>query len=224
MRRYRGRLRTTRRCKEMKSAMQSVSTMPAIVPVSRLRAMERGVVRVAPGVVLVLIAWSVVRPLRFTPSAVSNRIVDYSLLALMVPVAVAGMLLVVQGLRWMAMALWPARLEIRADEHAVTMRLGPIGSRRIANETIDLRYPFEMEGDPDIGDDVYESFLSPERQMASILPRMFHDAEKRRLDNLVFYYSGQDVETCIAALRPYVEYMRRGRPAIDTGDDDDGAL
>lgn len=183
------------------------------LPVSRPRALERAVFRLAPGLLLMFIALQVVRGLQFQPSAVRNRITDYSLAIVMAPVIVAGLALIWTGGRWLVASLWPGRLDIVAEQGALDFRLGPFGRRVYPPEEIDVRYLFEMSGDfGDDEDDIYESLQPPEEQQARYLPRIRHTHTNERLDQRIMHYVRMGERNAADALRPFIDAHRRDRP------------
>ena len=186
----------------------------AYIPVSRGRALERALLRIPPGAVLILIAVRVVSELKFTPSGVSNRITEYSVALIMLVVALTGLILVLRGLRWLALALWPAAVGITADAGALTFRMGPFGTRRYPTDALDVSYAFERSVDADDDDNLYESFLDPEVQMESYLPRIVHPDASVPLERLILHYARGTERQLAVALRPFTDDMRRNRPNI----------
>ena len=186
----------------------------AYIPVSRGRALERALLRIPPGAVLILIAVRVVSELKFTPSGVSNRITEYSVALIMLVVALTGLILVLRGLRWLALALWPAAVGITADAGALTFRMGPFGTRRYPTDALDVSYAFERSVDTEDDDNLYESFLDPEVQMENYLPRIVHPDASVPLERLILHYARGTERQLAVALRPFTDDMRRNRPNI----------
>lgn len=186
----------------------------ARLPVSRGRAFLRAVLSAGPGLFMALLSLRFIGGLSFTPTATSNRITEYSLTLVLLPVAAGGLLLTFSGLRWLVMVLWPGRLEIVADVDALTFHLGPMGSARYETRRLDVRYLFEIPGDETDAAAIYESLLEPEVQMAEFLPRIRYSGEPDRLDRRILYFIGAGEKQAAAALRPFIDHLRRHRPAL----------
>ena len=195
----------------------------ARIAVPRSRALERALMRLVPGWFLLLVAYRVLIALNFSASGITNRITEYSITVVILPLAIAGLVLVLRGLRWLAMALWPGRLCIVADADVLTFDLGPMGRHRYPTDRLDVRYLFEM---PDNSQDegmTYEAYLDPRQQMEELLPRIRFPGEPDALEERITYYATGTEKQLAETLRPFVEYMRRDRddPPEDGEDDND---
>lgn len=194
----------------------------AWVPVSRSRAFERALFRLGPGAFLLCAGWWVIGRLNLTPSAVSNRITEYSLLAICLPIMLTALAAALTGFRWLLLALWPARIGIAADADAVVFHLGPMGTKRYDATRIEVRYLFELPRDAAIEDDmIYESLLPARVQMDNHLPYMSHPAAPQRLDRLIIHYARASEKQLAATLRPFTTHMRRDRPEPDDEKEDE---
>ncbi len=180
------------------------------IPVSRSRAVERGLVRLGPGVFAVLIAVYIVMDLNFTPTGVSNRLTEYCLATAMVPVFLAGLALAVSGSRWILLGVWPGQLLIVATADAITLHLGPMGRFIYDTDALKVTYPFEETGDPG-GDEVpvYESLLHPAEQMATLLPRIVHTGTSERIEREIMRFTRLPESSLIETLRPFIDNVRR---------------
>lgn len=155
--------------------------------------------------------------LSFTPSGVSNRITEYSLVALILPMSVAGAMLAWRGLRWLLTAVWPGPVEIVAERTGLTFCLGPMGTSRHDAAHLEAKYPFELLLDGDeLDDSVYEAHLPPEQQQAEFLPRIRDLHTKRRLDRNLVAYTAQSPERLSTQLRPLLDAWRQLR-STDAG-------
>lgn len=148
----------------------------------------------------------VFRSLDFSPAGGSHRLVDVSLLIAVLPVAVGAVYLLVLGLRWIALAVWPTSVGVVATSDALILRLGPFGIRRFDVARLDLKYAFELTGDEDDGG--FESFLPEKEQMAMFLPRMLHPTYKERIDLLILKFAGGSESDVADALRPAFDRWR----------------
>jgi hypothetical protein len=167
--------------------------------------------RLTPGAALLLLTFRLVGGLNFAPSAMTNRITEYATVAVMIPVGLVGILLSIVGLRWLVTACWPGRVAIVADATGITFRLGPMGTAHHRINDIDMRYPFENDDDED--DDLPdESLLSPEEQMAYLLPKMTCANQIEPLDRLIVRYAGATEHQLAAELKPFIEYARSNQP------------
>ena len=184
------------------------SSLPVRLSVSRSRAFERALLTLPAGLFLVFLALQLFSGLRFTPTAVSNRITDYSLAAVLVPVGLLGVFLSFRGFRWLLLAIWPADLAIIAGADELVLRLGPLGTRRFDTARLTLKYPYELSLSEDDEDALYESLLDDEVQIARFLPRMIHPLAPDRLDREILRWTRLNEQQCVAALRPFIEYVR----------------
>lgn len=192
----------------------------ARLAVSRSRALERAALRVGPGLFLMFMSLRHIIGLDFVPTGSSNRITEYSLAIVLLPIACGGLILVISGLRWLLLALWPARLEIIASAGGLTFCLGPLGTRHYETQRLDLNYLFEISIDQVDEDAIYESLLDPEVQMAEFLPRIRYPSESQRLDRRILYFTRMSEKQAAAALRPFTEHVRRARSHAINQDDD----
>lgn len=191
------------------AAEQQVPDLTSVqIAVSRGRALERALIRLIPAGLMLAGSVGVISNLNFAPNPLTNRITEYCLTLVMLPVGLSGVLLAFSGLRWFLTAMWPGRLEIVADASGVTFHVGPMGSRRYALDGLSVRYPFDMEGEDDEGDAVFESLLEPPEQMATLLPRMEYEGERERLDRRILYFTRLDEAQAARMLRPFVRFIR----------------
>ncbi|MEE9295303.1 MAG: hypothetical protein V3W34_10140 [Phycisphaerae bacterium] len=185
----------------------------------RFRALERALMRLVPGGFLLFVSYRVLMALNFSASGISNRITEYSITVVILPLAIAGLVLVLRGLRWLAMAFWPGRLCIVADADALTFDLGPMGRHRYPTDRLDVRYLFEMPGDFQDEGKSFEAYLDPRQQMEELLPRIRFPGEPDALEERITYYAPGTEKQLAETFRPFVEYMRRDRN--DPPQDDD---
>ncbi len=190
---------------------------PVKIGIPRTMAAERAIMRMTPGVMMILAVLGVMQWLNFRPSAVSNRIADYSLAVAMIPIAAAGLVLTYHGLKWLTLALWPAWVGIVADSDGLTLRLGPFGRTRYALDRLDIRYPFEIADQLTPDDDmIYEAHLDPAEQLDRLMPRIRYPGESDTLDRRLKIVTRIDEKTLADALRPFIEYARRPRTPTKT--------
>ncbi len=157
------------------------------------------------------------RGLNFTPSGVSNRITEYALAAVLAPVALVGVALVISGLRWLLMSIWPGRLGIIASADALTFQLGPMGVQRYAMEELTVRYLFESSPGEE-SETLYEALLDPDVQMAEFLPRIEGRQDSKRLDLWMLKFAGLAERQCAASLRPWTDMVRNDRGCSSPSD------
>ncbi len=178
----------------------------AALPVSRTRALTRALVWVAPAAVLTVATLSIYRWLNFVPSGVSNRIVEYSIAAIALPLPAAALWTALNALRWLLFALWPAKLGVFASKTDLTLRLGPFGVRSFDAARLDIRYLFELAGDED--DAGFEGFLPEEQQRETLLPRMVHPNSKQPLHRVILRFSSASELDAARILRPALDHWR----------------
>ena len=178
------------------------------ITVSRGRALERGLLRIIPAGLMLAVSVGTVSSLNFASNPFTNRITEYCLALVMVPVGLGGAVLAFSGARWLLTAFWPGRLCIVADAGGITFHLGPMGTVRCEVDRITLRYPFELNTEDDGENAVFESFLEPSEQMATLLPRMEYAGEPKRLDRRILHFTRLDEAQAAELLRPFVEFVR----------------
>lgn len=180
--------------------------MHGALTVCRSRALVRGLTWLVPAAILGAATVFVFGGLEFAPSGVSNRLVEYSLAVVALPLPVAGAYAAFLALRWFALGLWPRRLGIFAAPEHLQFRLGPFGTRTFDARRLTIRYPFELADDED--DAAFESFLPQETQVETLLPRITHPQSKRPLNQVILRFAtGSEIDMA-RALRPAIEAWR----------------
>ncbi|RJP32748.1 MAG: hypothetical protein C4547_13610 [Phycisphaerales bacterium] len=188
------------------SAVQDESLPSVFIPVSRVRAVARGLVWTVLGLGLARTVAYFVSDLRLVPSAVSNRIGDYAVLVAMVPLSVVSLVLLYRGLKWLALGMWPSRIGFVFTARGLSVRLGPFGSRVYAAGHVRVRYPFEMSDD-EAARSSFEAFLPEEEQIATLVPQIVPpDGAAIRLD--LMRYSGRAESDLAARLSPILSAWR----------------
>jgi hypothetical protein len=123
--------------------------------------------------------------------------------------ALAGVVLMGAGLRWVLFVVWPRRMGISADEQGLHLQLGPFGNRYLDWVRLETTYAFDLddpsEADPD------RLVLEPEEEMEKFLPRMRHPAIEGDVNRLFERFAAADEPTLAAKLRPYIEKTRRSQ-------------
>lgn len=162
-----------------------------------------------PAIILAAVAWEIFRRLNFQRSAVSNRLVDYCVAVVALPIIVAALVCAFHGLRWALLTVWPGRLGVYAERDALVLRLGPFGVRRYDLARLEVRYPFELLDDADAAEDAgFEAYLPVEEQMATLLPRITHPNSDEPLNWVVLRFVSGPEAGVAAALRPAIARWR----------------
>ena len=176
----------------MRSSVDLAETAPAEVrlAVARGQGLVRAAIRIAFGLPLFLPAVWVLPNLHFTPSAVSNRLPDYCWAAIVVAVAMGGVLTVWQGMRWLLFGAWPGKLAIVAGADGLSFALGNLGTRRFDWKRMEAVYRFELSAE---GDDMaLAEVLEPEEEMALRLPILRHPEAGEALNVLLDRHAAVD--------------------------------
>jgi hypothetical protein len=176
------------------------------VAVSRVRAASRGVAFGAPAIMLGLIVLAVLGKLEFSPTGFSNRVVDYSLAALVIPVAGLAIYAGLTSARYFLLSFWPGPLGMVFDERSLRLSLGPFGCRDYDVQHLDIQYPFEQPGD--LAGDSFEAFLPVEEQMATLVPRISHRGEPEAIDRRVLRFAAYSEEELAGMVRDVVSQWR----------------
>ena len=192
-----------------RTTLKNDSAAVTVLPVARGRAFTRGLVWTVPAVLIAGTIFLVARPLNFSPTGTSNRIVDYSIALALIPFAIVAIAMAIKATSSLALAFWPVRLGVFLTEHGVRMRLGPLGVKSFDAARIKVRYPFELIDEDDNGG--FEAFLPEEEQLRRFLPRMDHPNSPRPLDRIMLDYVSATEEDAARLLRPIIEGWHRRR-------------
>jgi len=150
--------------------------------------------------------------LHFVPSGVSNRLVDYSVALISLPIPLTALWSAFKGARWLLLSVWPAPVGVFADERTLTLRLGPFGTRSYDASRMDIRYPFELSQDDEGGG--FEAFLPEEEQQMRLLPRILHPGAREPLNRVILRFVQPSEEEAVRSLRPLLDHWRSGRLAV----------
>ena len=195
--------------------MGGVATEVVVLPVARGRAASRALVCSVPAFLLGITTILIYGRLNFVPSGVSNRLVDYSIAAISLPIPLIAVWTALKALRWLLLAAWPARLGVVADADNLTLRLGPFGTRTYDTARLDVRYPFELSQDADGGG--FEAFLPEDEQRAKLLPRILHPAAREPLHRVILRFVKESEPDAARTLRPIIDRWRSGH-SVDDGE------
>ncbi len=177
--------------------------------VARGRVLARGVLW---GVGAVLVGFgivTVVSGLDFKPTAVSNRLVEYSIAAVLIPFAAGAIWSAVTATRWMLLGAWPGTVGVFTEEDALVLKLGPYGTQRYEWDVLDVRYWFEH--DPEEFEGLVEAFLPEEEQRARFLPQIRYPGESAPINRMLLHRTGRSEQEAADALRDAFASRRRNR-------------
>ena len=187
-----------------------------VLPISRSRAASRAIVWGVPASLLGVASFLVYTSLHFVPSGVSNRLVDYSVALISLPIPLVAVWSVFKGARWLLLSLWPAPVGVFADERILTLRLGPFGTTTYEAARMDIRYPFELSQDDEGGG--FEAFLPEEEQRTRLLPRILYPGAREPLNRVILRFVQPSEEEAVRLLRPLIDRWRSRRPTPSTPD------
>ncbi len=176
-------------------------------PVSRFRAGTRGLLHSVPALLLAAVSAAVYGRLDFAPIGISNRLVDWSIAVVALPCPVVAIVFGFHSVRWLLLLFWPSRVEIRADESTLTLRLGPFGTRAFDVQRLSVRYPFEFSDDSE--DEGFESFLPEEEQLARFLPRITHPRATEPINRTILRFIAESESDAARIMRPVIERWRK---------------
>ncbi len=179
---------------------------PIVLPVSRARAASRALLCSVPAVLLTLTTILIYSRLHLVPTGISNRLVEYSIAAISLPAPLLALWTALKALRWLLLALWPARVAIVADACTLTFHLGPFGNRSYDASRLDVRYPFELSQDDDGGG--FEAFLPEDEQRAKLLPRILHPQARGPLNRLILRFAKGSEQEIVRAMLPAIDRWR----------------
>lgn len=179
------------------------------LPVDRSRALGRALLWSAPAVLLGAVTVMIYGRLHFTPTGVSNRLVDFSIAVVALPAPVSAILCGLHALRWALLGVWPWPVGVSAQADVLRLHLGPFGTRRYNADELDVRYPFELSGDTEDGG--YEALLPEEEQIARFLPRIHHPDAAEPLNRVILRFCRGNEADVAALLRPMLDRWRSAR-------------
>lgn len=151
--------------------------------------------------------------LHFIPTGVSNRLTDYALAIALLPVAAATAFLLWAGLRWLALAAWPAAVRMEFSDRGIAIYLGPFGQCFLDAGRLVVRYPHEM--DPEEGGEAFELFEDPQLQERTRVPHIEHPDYPGRVDLLMLRYGVLDEPALAQRLSPFIAAVRGGAGHIE---------
>jgi len=189
-----------------RAASPAPLTNHVFVPVARGRALARSSVWLAPALVQALILWHVLADLQIHKTGSGSTMVAMAKIALLVPFAVAGAAMLVVGLRWLLLTLWPGRVGITADAHSLRLALGPFGRHIYDVNRLEAKYLFELS--VDIVESGFEALLPDDEQVDNFLPRLLHPDAKTPINRSIMRFAcGTEAEVA-RALRPMIAQWR----------------
>lgn len=192
------------------------SAPPTVVlSVSRSRAATRGLLCLVPALLLGAATFTIYSRLNFVPTAISNRLVDYSIAVVALPCPIFTLVFGFRAVRRLLLSCWPGDVAIVADETALTLRLGPFGTRAYDAVRLDAKYPFEQSGEFDDGG--FEAYLPEEEQLTRFLPRLTHPAAPEPLNHTILRFAVGTEPDVAVALRPVIDHWRTRREPGDDG-------
>lgn len=174
--------------------------------VSRIRAFTRGVLWLIPSALVGAVTLWIFQGLNFSPTGVSNRLVEYSIAVFVLPLPLAALWTLVKALRWFLLSGWPGHLGVFADQQELTLALGPFGIKKYDISRMDIRYPFELSAD--LEGEGYEAFLPEEEQKEKFLPRLTHPLVKGKINHTILAFVVEDESTAVTVMRPVIEQWR----------------
>jgi hypothetical protein len=186
--------------------MGGAATEVVVLSVARARAASRALVCSVPAFLLTMTTVLIYGRLNFVPTGVSNRLVDYSIAAISLPIPLIAVWTALKALRWLLLAVWPARLGVVADADNLTLHFGPFGNRTYDAPRLDVRYPFELSQDADGGG--FEAFLPEDEQRAKLLPRILHPDAREPLSRVILRLVKDSEPDAARALRSTIDRWR----------------
>jgi hypothetical protein len=185
-----------------------MTSIPSSVhlPLARGQAGMRGLMWGLPALLLGAASVGIYSGLRFAPSGISSRLVDFSIAVIASPIPLTGLFCFLRAARWLALAFWPGSLGITAAPAELVFRLGPFGSRRYDAARLNVQYPFEM--DAEAVESTFEAYLPEEQQMEQFLPHLSHPEAPEPLHRTIFRFAKGSEAELAKTLRPMIDLWR----------------
>ena len=176
-----------------------------VIPIDRARLALRALLWGFPAVLLGVIAVMLYGSLNFVPSGVSNRLVDYALGVVALPIPLFSIYALGKAVRLLLIAAWPGKSGVFASPDLLELRLGPF-RRKYDSARLKLQYPFEVG--EETGDRPFEAYLPEEEQMERFLPLMTHPQAASAINQEILRYCTGTEAELTGRLRPMIEYWR----------------
>ena len=186
----------------------------AVLPLHRGSTLASASLWLLPAVGLGGVAVAVFSQLHFIPSGTSNRLVDYSLAVLMIPIVLGAAAFAIRAAGLACMAAWPGSVGVFAGPDELTIKMGPFGTKRYDVARLDVRYPYELPADD--GEEQFEALLPHERQVAELIPRITHPDARELIDRTIRRMAGVSEDNIVRILRPAIYFYRAVRE-VDKG-------
>ena len=183
------------------------------IPAARLKAFVRAVWWGMSALLAGLLSYLVYSSLDWKPSAITSRLVEYSIAAAALPAPAILLYSAFKALRWVGLCLWPAGVGVHADERSLILKLGPFGTRNYDVARLDVRYPFELSSE--VEDGGYEAFLPEEEQIARFLPQLLHPMSQEPLNRVMLRFVMGDEAAVAKAFRPIIDQWRSSKKHED---------
>jgi len=180
-----------------------------VLSISRGRAASRALLCGIPAILLGITTILIYTRLNFVSTGVSNRLVEYSIAVISLPIPLIALWTALKSLRWLLLALWPASVAVVASSDSLTFRLGPFGTQAYDAPRLEVRYPFELSQDEEGGG--FEAFLPEEEQRARLLPRILHPDARGPLQRIILRFVKVAESDAARTLRPSIDRWRGNR-------------
>lgn len=184
------------------------------IKVSRVRAASRAIAFGAPAILLGLIVVIVLGKLRFSPTGFSNRVVDYSVAALLIPLAGLSAYGTLASVRHFLLSCWPLPLGIVFEERKLLLCLGPFGRWEYDVHMLEIQYPFEQS--VDLAGGSFEAFLPVDEQLATLVPHISLSGERDAIDRRILRFAAHSEEELASMVRDVISQWRASQ-AEDQG-------
>lgn len=189
--------------------MSTNFTKMVTLEVSRTRAFTRGVLWLILSTLVGAATLWIFQGLNFSPTGVSNRLVEYSIAIFALPLPLGALWTLIKSLRWLLLSAWPGQLGVFADQQELTLALGPFGIHKYDIPRMDIRYPFELSAD--LEGEGYEAFLPEEEQKEKFLPRLNHPLAKGKINQTILAYVYEEEIAVASVMRPMIELWRTAK-------------
>lgn len=154
----------------------------------------------------VVVTLSVFPDLNLWSGGATNRVVDWAIALIALPVPLISLIALWRAIRWLSLSIWPGPVGIAATLEGIQTHLGLIESRTYDAKRLVIRYPFELAEELDEGS--FEAYLPEEKQMEMLMPRMTHPQARRPLQEILMQFGSYDEADLARRLRPLIERWR----------------
>ncbi|MHC5110224.1 MAG: hypothetical protein ACYTHJ_10140 [Planctomycetota bacterium] len=197
---------------------QAAHWQDVFLPASRLRALSRATLWTAAAALLIVACIPIYGSLSFQVTGATNRIIEYSIAIIALPLPCLALITGFTGLRWLILGLWPKSTGFLFARDRLEISLGVFGRHRLPLAHLDIKYPYDL--DEDEADGSFESFLPQDIQRATLVPAMTHPAFGGKIHLELQRFTAETEQQLATRLQDVFDHWHPPKPDEDDEDDE----